>query len=471
MKLHFRLLGLTLILAMIVALLPVGTPAQAQDDCPNGLNRADCELLNNATDLLRNTSAFNITDYTFDFQFRTNGDTTQFKTEGSGPVLFNNGEIAGLDISFNPATLTTGGDTQTGGGVLRVNDDGLFLGIFDENGDLTWSGLAGDTSVQGADSDDLGDVLDDLGDQDFSDQLTITRTDETIDGRTVAVFEANIDVAGFVRSPFFTSLASQVLVGLLADQELDPTLAAILVQTLLDRVASDLAENNVIRSIFHVDVETLDISYFSLLIDLTLDLSFVRGLSPDIDAIIPAGGLGIGLDLQANIADYDGDFEVVTPEDYEDLGDDLDDLLGELLGGGLPFDFGFNPTSESSGTSVSASNAEFSIGPDDSATGTLSSDNATDTYVFDASAGDRVEIAVRASDPADFLDPIVELYDADGQLLGQNDDAANPPADLELGFFDSYLTYTIEADGAYVIVVSSVFPVDSAEYELFFALQ
>lgn len=468
MKSRFRFLSLTLILALLAATFPLIAPtANAQDDCPPDLEGDDCELFNSARSFVGDASSFNITDYTFTFQIRTNGETTLLETEGAGPVLFEDGQIVGLDVSFNPATLTTVEDVQSGGGVLRINDDGAFLGIYEDDDSLSWSGLASDAEVDGTSADDLGGMLDDLdlGGQDFGNIVTVSRADDqTVDGRTVAVFLAEIDPAGFVRSPFFTELASQAAVGLLGQQDLDPTLAAILVQTLLDRVATDLEENNSIQATLNVDPETLEITYFGLLVDLNIDLSFARGFSPDLDTMIPEGGLGIGVDLQANIGDYNADFEVVTPDDYEDLSGDLAALLSEALGGGLPFDLGFSPAEDSG---VSAESSEFTITVGDTTSGTLGDDNESDTYTFEANAGDELQIAVRAVNPDDFLDPIVELYGLDGTLLDQNDDASNPPADFELGFFDSFLTYTVEEDGQYIIMVSSVFPVEDAEYDLF----
>lgn len=464
MKPRFRFLTLTLLLAMVVAVLPAKTPASAQDDCPPGLGSTDCDLFNEANDTLGNATSFNITSYTFNFQLRTNGDTTMLMTEGSGPVLFENGEIVGLDISFDPATFTSNQDTQTGGGVLRINGDGAFLGTMEDDS-LSWSGLAGDTEIEGTDAGDLDSMLGDLGGQNFGNIITFSRADgQTVNGRDVAVFVADIDTAGFVRSPFFTDLASQALVGLMTDQEIDPTFAAILIQTLLDQVASDLEENNVIQSSFHVDPATGEFTYFSLLVDLTIDLGFVRGFSPDIDAMIPEGGIGIGIDLQANIADYNANPEIATPESYEDLGESIEDLLGEFMGDGLPFDLGFSPAEESG---LSATSAEFTVILGETATGVLSTENDSDIYLFEATAGTSLQIAVRDADGDSGLDPIIELYSIDGTLIDQNDDAFDAPDTFDLAFLDSYISYTVEEDGQYLIVVSAVFPVTEEAYELF----
>ncbi|PJF41869.1 MAG: hypothetical protein CUN55_11140, partial [Phototrophicales bacterium] len=447
-----RLWSFILTIILLVALLPANTFTQAQNNCPPGLSGEDCDLFNNASDFLEEASSFNITSYTLNFQIRSDGDTTMLQTEGAGPILFEDGQIVGLELSFDPATLTTNEDELSGGGVLRINDEGVFLGVHEGDGELSWSGLASDLDIEssGASAEEMfNDFFESFGfdGENMGNALTVSRLeDETIDDRTVAVFVAEVDTAAFVRSPFFTELASQLLIGALGDQDIDPTLAAILVQTVLDRIASDFQENNIVQATFYIDPETLEFTYFALFIDLNIDLSFARGFSPDLDEAIPAGGLGIGVDLQVNISDYNEDFEIPTPEEYNDLSEDLGGLFSELLGGegGLPFDLGFSPTD---GTGVSAEAAEFSISLGDTSTGTLSTENEQDVYIFEGKADSTIQIAVRATDPDDFLDPIVELYNKEGTLLDQNDDADSPPAELELGYFDSYLTYTLEADG------------------------
>lgn len=467
MTFRTRLLSLTLMLALLVGLLPVAAPANAQDNCPPDLSSDDCQLLNDATNLLRQTSSFNISDYTFDFQIRTNGDTNLLETSGDGPVLFDNGVIVGLDVSFDPATLTNSQETQTGGGVLRFNADGIFLGMLDEDGNLIWSGLPADAEIDGTSANDLSGIIDDLGlgDANFDDLLMFSRADdETVDGRDVAVFVVDIDPASFITSPLFIELITQAASGLLDDQGIDPALAAILLQSVLDGIAEDLTEDNIIQSRFYVDLETLEVTYFSLLVDLSLDLSSITSLVPDFDAIIPGGQLGIGLDLQANIDQYNGEFTIETPAEYDNLEGDITALFGDLAGGAFPFDLGFSPDGGDSGVDVEGT--EFAIEAGNTITGTLSSDNETDSYSFTGSAGDEIQIAVRAVNPDDFLDTIVDLYDANGELVDQNDDGSNVPEAFDLGFFDSYLTLTLPEDGEYVIVVGSVFSVETADYEL-----
>ncbi|MEM7051838.1 MAG: choice-of-anchor D domain-containing protein [Acidobacteriota bacterium] len=73
-----------------------------------------------------------------------------------------------------------------------------------------------------------------------------------------------------------------------------------------------------------------------------------------------------------------------------------------------------------------------------------------DFYRLAASAGQRLEVAVRTERPLADLDPIVGIYDGSGNLLDVND---NLPGSGFLLDLDSFLTLELPADGDYFLTV------------------
>jgi hypothetical protein len=69
-------------------------------------------------------------------------------------------------------------------------------------------------------------------------------------------------------------------------------------------------------------------------------------------------------------------------------------------------------------------------------------------YTFDGVAGETISIDVYADSLGSQLDPFVVLFNSAGDLLAEDDDGGVD--------YDSSLTYTLDADGRYYILVASV---------------
>lgn len=84
-----------------------------------------------------------------------------------------------------------------------------------------------------------------------------------------------------------------------------------------------------------------------------------------------------------------------------------------------------------------------------------------DWFTFSATAGDIIEVRVRASSIDSKLDPILTLYDTDGEtILAFNDDENFPIS------FDSRLTFCMPSTGAFFLQVQGFDGVSTGEYEL-----
>ncbi|MEB3278815.1 MAG: pre-peptidase C-terminal domain-containing protein, partial [Lyngbya sp.] len=93
-----------------------------------------------------------------------------------------------------------------------------------------------------------------------------------------------------------------------------------------------------------------------------------------------------------------------------------------------------------------------------------------DFYKVQLSAGDTLRLDVDAEQIGSDLDPVLRLFDADGNSLAQSDDDGAPD-EAFVSEADSYLEYTAEADGTYYVGVSSFpngeFGFDNNPYEPF----
>ncbi|MFP4321434.1 MAG: PPC domain-containing protein, partial [Anaerolineales bacterium] len=96
-------------------------------------------------------------------------------------------------------------------------------------------------------------------------------------------------------------------------------------------------------------------------------------------------------------------------------------------------------------------------------TGTINDANPADDYIFQAVADDTIRISMAAT-PESGLDTFIELYDADDNLVAQNDDII--PGQNR----DSILQTTIPADGEYRIratrYAGETAPISAGPYQL-----
>ncbi len=471
-----RIVSLLLIVVMaVVVAAPAPPAALAQgDDCPDTLSAEDCALLDASSAAMYDAATFRIADYTLSLQFRADGDTTALNTSGTGTVEFDTDNLLQLDLTFDPATSISASEETTGAGALRLNNDGVWLGVGETGAEpdtLDWAGLLfemGMTDMGGM--DDLGDALGDLGiDGDSIDLSFVTTTrgeDTEFNGETVAVFNTDIGGAEFLRSAFVNQALTGLAIVLLEGSELDPSLATILVATLLDTFAADLEENSTIRFTQYVSPETNLVTYVAADIDVTLDLSLIAGFAED----VPSAGLGLVMDFEATLDEHGEPVTATAPAEFDDvtemlemLGDDL--FSGDLFGLG---DLGFGGgQGDMTDASITPEAADADIALDTTVEGTLTPDDDRDLYRFEGTAGQTIQIAMVADD-TNVLDTLLEVYSADSVLLERNDDGiGTAPEAFGLDRYDSYLTFELPEDGVYVLSAASLFSLmEAADYTL-----
>ena len=79
--------------------------------------------------------------------------------------------------------------------------------------------------------------------------------------------------------------------------------------------------------------------------------------------------------------------------------------------------------------------------------GVIASGNAVDVYRFEAKAGQKITAEVTARRRHSLLDSLIALYDAQGHLLAENDDADGIAP-------DSLLNQSIASDGTYYLTIT-----------------
>jgi len=93
-----------------------------------------------------------------------------------------------------------------------------------------------------------------------------------------------------------------------------------------------------------------------------------------------------------------------------------------------------------------------------------------DFYKVELAAGDTVRLDIDAEQIGSDLDPVLRLFDAEGNQLAQSDDDGAPD-EAFVAEADSYVEYTAVADGSYYVGVSSFpngeFDFDNNPYEPF----
>lgn len=476
----YHSLSLLLIVAfMAVALVPFAAPTSsvlAQEDvCHAGLTAEDCALLAASDSAMEALQSFNVQSLSLNLNTGTADGTVAIAVQGAGPVELN-GDNPSVDLSFDPISVSADGETEETAAAFRLID-GTIYAAAEEEGALSWIGLsAGELDLEAL-TESLGEMggldgageLPELpsGDVDLEAFSTWSRGENlTVDGQEVAVFFVDISLSQILTSPEVTEALTNLALELAAESDLGPSAVSIIVSTLLSQLSDQLASST-FRFTRHISIADNLTTFVGLDIAFTLDFGFARGFSRDIDSSLPDSPLDFSFSAAASFDQFNADFDIVPPDSYEDITADLQELFEEGLSGDLGFgpDFG-GDVPPPAGSIISLESVEFDIAVGGEASGTLTEANAIDVYRVEAVAGSNLQIAVRAADPNSFLDPTVDLYDADGRLLESNDDAFDAPAGLELGALDSYLTYNVTADGSYLIVVGSVFSVDGENYTL-----
>lgn len=461
--------ALLIVALLVAAFAPVwGVPsANAQASfCPSGLTAEDCEILKVSTEELKNLRSFNVEQFNFSLNFGTGEDALSLAVDGSGPVVL--GDNPAADFSFNLLTVNLDNQTETLNGAFRVVDRVAYLGVEEEAG-LDWKAVRlGDTDFDADDLDMFGQGLENLPNVDTSDLQFVTWTRDnniTVDGEELAVFYIDIGLAEFVTSPFVVELVTELALSQAGDYELSPATLSIIVSALLQELSNQLSEQSTFRVTEYISLSSHYIHYLALDLSFNLDLGFITGFSPELDELLPGGALSFDLDFTVAMNQHNADFTIVAPENYEDVTDELGELLEDLGQGGMDFapNFGEPTSSSSTGNSLSVSDAVSELSAGSETVGTLTGDDVV-VYWVQASAGTELQIAARALSDGLSLDTQLDLYDANGNLLASNDDQDDAPAALGLGLLDSYIAYEVPEDGVYLIAVSPVFSVDSEKY-------
>ncbi|MBW3538868.1 MAG: PPC domain-containing protein [Planctomycetes bacterium] len=170
------------------------------------------------------------------------------------------------------------------------------------------------------------------------------------------------------------------------------------------------------------------------------------GTFPRPTAVYPAGGK-LGEEIEVTfIGDPAGDFkQKVTPpaEPNEEYG-----LFATDAGGIAPSDNPFRLYEHGNALEVEPNNELAQATPAQlplAFNGIIQADDDIDCFKFAAKKGEVYEIECYARRIRSALDPVLNLYYADGRGIAGNDDARGP---------DSYIRFSVPADGEYIVRVT-----------------
>ncbi len=435
------------VLTIMVLVAPLSVLAQ---DCPPGLVGEDCELYNASLDAMEGVNSFAIEEYTFELTIALDEQSVVIESTGSGAAIIDSNDVIQAAFSFEPGYVSVDGDASEGEGALRFIDNVVYLTDASEQ----WSAinLGGSVDVAGQTDSVTGDDM--LGE----DMTMWTRdADIEIDDETMAVFHMDVLVDDLLTSTPVIETLAELAVQMIDDEEFNPALASILITTIMEQFAYDMEGEYTFRVTRYVSLDDLYINYLAVDVNFALSFEFLRGLAPEIDEMLPASGIEVDFQFMVTMDQHNETFDIEPPDEYEDITDDVIEALFSVLESQM---------ADSSGNSgqTGGTEAEFDIEPGMEMTGTLSSSNEQDRYRIVGRAGETVQIALRATDSDVMgLDTNLSVYDMDGNLVAENDDAYDPPTEFDLGIFDSYLEFEFETDGDYIIEVSSVFTLESDE--------
>lgn len=478
------LLSLLLVVTLVtIAVSPFDlSTARAQGGgCP--LSPEDCALLAAAVEAASEQTSVNVKSFNLDLAGGMGDQQSSLSATGFGPIVFDEGnDTFAIDLTFTDATLTTPDETQTGPGAFRFVDGDIYFGR-GEGDAIEWQGTELDSGEAEAQLDELGLDINDIQNFPLLGALQALNElpgvviwsrgeDMTLeDGRTVAVFTFDLDLASLVGSQEFVNALSEALLPLVAqmggeggDMFSDPSTISFILSLVLSQLSDQLSASTAQLSVWISPEDNL-IYGLSSVVDVTLDLGFLMSLAPGAtdSGSASTGPITFAMDFQAVLDQHNGSFTVEAPAEFEPLDTsslnfDLSNILGNAgvsLGGG--------EDTEPSAPTVDT--AEFDITAGQESTGALSDSNPNDLYRFEGTAGTAVTITMKKIDDSSNLDPYLKLYDADGNLLAENDDATDVVEGL--GFLDSQIAqFTLPSDGIYVIEVSALFIPDNGDYSL-----
>lgn len=180
------------------------------------------------------------------------------------------------------------------------------------------------------------------------------------------------------------------------------------------------------------------------------------GALPYITHVYPLGGPK-GSDAKvelygANLPEASTNFAV--PDDSPPLRHVQTEAAG-LTSNALPFAVGSSPESEETEPNDSIEQAN-KIETPQTINGRIQNVGDIDYFLFTAKKSDRLIIDVRARRLESPLDSVITLLNSTGRWLAENDDTTDLSQGLITHHADSYLAYTVPADGDYVLRLADI---------------
>jgi hypothetical protein len=444
-----------MVVVMISLLLTPGLIAAQGEDFECNLDAADCEILEGTLSAMAEVQTVNADVFDFNFTLDVGSTSDSISFTGAGPLAFSGANGVELDFELEDFTADTDNlPLESGATALRIVDGVTYT--YDGE---TWTSYTSDVAGLNELYSPANLLALAVG---ASDSVEWERGEDfEIDGREVYVYSADIQFGDILASEDFAGLLdSQLEDGQVPEAEGLPTEMIGLVLGLL---GTQLNEGTS-RITFQISPED------NLIYGAVVDIDVVIDFEEMLGAFGGGGGAGdlprlaTDFDLTMALSEYGQDAPIEAPDDAV-VGDPIAliealiaGLTGGLAGGsndgiGFPGGSNFDPDDV---------DAELVVGEETS--GVLSIEDDAQFYTFTASAGDVVTISLFAANEDSDLDTYLRLYDADGTLLVENDDAEDNP---QLGVFDSEIkNFEIPDDGVYYIEATWLFTSPDGAYEL-----
>ena len=469
---------------ILLAASPV-LPIFGQDGGPvvntncNGLDAADCQVLQNASSTMQAVSSFSMPAWSLDVTIDAGKDSMKLAANGHGAVVLprslmglmsnmqglsiyadpgviidffsqlNSDRLlqaladAGLVVAIEHAQLQAPDHTSSTSADVIYKDQGLYLRLESPNDAQAWFGDTLNPSEADIASLDqsLNDLLTQLESDDFrqawaqlsefsglSQQLSdianqyivTTRGDDAeMMGQTMMVFTTTFDLKALLNDPD--------LPGLLIDFFSNPALSNLGANTdglssinetqiqFLLMTAGLLLKDATFSASQWVGADDGYIHQLDLNAALNLDLSLL-GADADIQAV------NANVALSVELADFDTDVmaDVSVPADYVPLDKSNDFLVGSPV------------------------MIDHGLALDQTVAGSFSPSDSQDIYSLPLEAGQAVTVELNSKDY-----PYLSLYGPDGFLIGEFDT-----------FDANSLEFTAENTGTYLIVVKAYWEMD-----------
>jgi hypothetical protein len=436
MHLLMKFSPIVLLLALFLAVLP---SSLAQDDNPTlGLSDEDYDFLQQAIENTDEADSFQLTySASLSLTDSTTGDQT-LEVAGSGSITHDDDEptiaITSSGTSANMGTLPASFNREA------VYIDGFgYSNLIDlSSGDGPgWQGLAIDNIFSGAynlalilvdpsaltspDVNDLINITNGINSLELRPYISVTRNEDAdIKGETLAHFTAVLDTDSLFESPEF----AQVLIDILASAGEDPgisddqlTAAGILIGSMFR--GSALTVELYVDNEGYLSATTADVT-------LTIDPTKLGGEGSPTSA---------HLILDFSLSGFDGDYPVEAP---------VDATIVEAQN--IP-----TPAPISDGDTLTAGNP------------VVVDLSGSVNFVYNAANPETVTVIARSLDGT--LDTILDVYNADGTLIGSNDDATIALPNLSLT--DSVISnLNLPAAGVYTIHLDSFSGASTGQVEL-----